>query len=180
MTITKREIGKCIVLSFLTCGIYAIYWEIMLAKEALSVKDKDKDAALYIILMIFLPFLGSYMLEKEFHEGCINIGYNREDRSITYLLLGIFCLGIVNLALIQKDLNVIAEGHESGMFNPTDISSTAQPGAAPQFAGTQAAASQKNEAAIIDELKKYKELLDSGVITQAEFDEKKAQLLKYM
>lgn len=29
----------------------------------------------------------------------------------------------------------------------------------------------------VDELKKYKELLDSGVITQAEFDEKKRQLL---
>ena len=29
----------------------------------------------------------------------------------------------------------------------------------------------------VDELKKYKELLDNGVITQAEFDEKKRQLL---
>ena len=28
-----------------------------------------------------------------------------------------------------------------------------------------------------DELKKYKDLLDSGVITQEEFDEKKKQLL---
>ena len=28
-----------------------------------------------------------------------------------------------------------------------------------------------------DELKKYKDLLDSGAITQAEFDEKKKQLL---
>ena len=33
------------------------------------------------------------------------------------------------------------------------------------------------EASTADELKKYKELLDSGVITQEEFEEKKKQLL---
>ena len=30
----------------------------------------------------------------------------------------------------------------------------------------------------VDELKKYKELLDSGIITQEEFEEKKKQLLQ--
>lgn len=43
----------------------------------------------------------------------------------------------------------------------------------------QAAAKGQNTPAIsaADELKKFKELLDSGVITQEEFDAKKKQLL---
>ena len=35
----------------------------------------------------------------------------------------------------------------------------------------------KSKTSQADELKKYKELLDSGAITQNEFDEKKKQLL---
>ena len=42
----------------------------------------------------------------------------------------------------------------------------------------QAAQAVQNTASSADALAKYKELLDSGVITQEEFDEKKKQLLE--
>lgn len=47
----------------------------------------------------------------------------------------------------------------------------------PAQVDNQASTKPNNEANIPEELKKYKELLDSGVITQEEFDAKKKQLL---
>lgn len=44
-------------------------------------------------------------------------------------------------------------------------------------AARQEAAPQSNATAGAEELKRYKELLDSGVITQEEFDAKKKQIL---
>ena len=58
MEIKQRNIVTCILLTLVTCGIYGIYWLIMLAKEAVSVKDPADNGILEIILMLFLPFLG--------------------------------------------------------------------------------------------------------------------------
>ena len=39
MAIKQRNIVTCILLTLVTCGIYGIYWMIMLAKDGVSVKD---------------------------------------------------------------------------------------------------------------------------------------------
>lgn len=109
MAIKKRNIVTCILLSLITCGIYSIYWVIMMAKEAVSVKDASDSALLEIVLMLFLPFLGFFMTEKKFAEGCAARGIAHEDRSVLYLILGLVGLGIVNFCLLQSDLNKLAE-----------------------------------------------------------------------
>lgn len=108
MAIKKRNILVCILLSLITCGIYSIYWVIMLAKEAVSVKDASDNAVLEIVLMILLPFLGIFLTEKKFAEGCAEKGINHSDNSIIYLILGLFGLGIVGLCMLQNDLNKLA------------------------------------------------------------------------
>ncbi len=104
----QRNIVTCILLSLVTCGIYGIYWAIMLAKEAVAVKDPADDGILEIILMLFLPFLGFFLAEKKFAEGCIMRGVPHSDNSILYLILGLVGLGIVNFCLMQNDLNKLA------------------------------------------------------------------------
>ncbi len=105
MAIKNRNIVTCIILSLVTCGIYAIYWAIMMAKEAVSVKDPADSGILEIILMLFLPFLGFFLAEKKLAEGCAAKGIPHDDRSIIYLILGLVGLGIVNFCLLQNDLN---------------------------------------------------------------------------
>lgn len=105
MNIKNRNIVAAILLTLITCGIYGIYWAIMLAKEAVSVKDANDDGLLEIILMLFLPFLGFFLAEKKLAEGCAAKGIAHEDRSIIYLILGLVGLGIVNYCLMQNDLN---------------------------------------------------------------------------
>ncbi len=111
MNITKREIVTCVILSIITCGIYAIYWEVKLAKELVSVKDPNDDGVIEVILMIFLPFLGCYLAEKKFYEGCKANNLEFSDNSVVYLILGIF-VGIgwlINLCLMQNDINKLCD-----------------------------------------------------------------------
>ncbi len=108
MNIKNRNIVTAIILTLVTCGIYGIYWAIMLAKEAVSVKDPNDDGILEIVLMLFLPFLGFFLAEKKFAEGCQMKGIPHSDNSILYLILGLVGLGIVNFCMMQNELNKIA------------------------------------------------------------------------
>lgn len=109
MAIKQRNIVTCVLLSLITCGIYGIYWVIMLAREAVSVKDPSDSAVLEIVLMLFLPFLGFYLSEKKLTEGCAARGIAHKDNSILYLILGLIGLGIVNYCMLQNDLNKLAQ-----------------------------------------------------------------------
>ena len=109
MKIEKRGIGKCILLTFVTCGIYGIVWILKLAKEMVQFKDPNDSGLVEILLMLFLAPVGCYMAEKKFAEGCQEKGIAHEDRSILYLILGFVGLGVVNFCMMQSDLNAIAE-----------------------------------------------------------------------
>ena len=108
MNIKRRELVTAIILSLVTCGIYQIYWVVMLAREAVSVKDPADSAVLEIVLMLFLPFVGFFLAEKKFAEGCAARGIVHNDNSVIYLVLGLFGLSIVSLCLMQNDLNKLA------------------------------------------------------------------------
>ena len=109
MNIEKRNIGTCIILSIVTCGIYAIIWAIKMLKEAVQVKDQNDDGTVEIILGILLCPVGFFMAEKKLSEGCAARGIAHEDRSILYLVLGLIGLGIVDYAMMQSDLNKLAD-----------------------------------------------------------------------
>lgn len=108
MAIKQRNIVTCILLSLVTCGIYGIYWIIVLTKDAVSVKDPADSALLEIVLMLFLPFVGMYLVEKKFAEGCAAKGIEHKENAILYLILGLVGLGIVGMCMIQNDLNKLA------------------------------------------------------------------------
>lgn len=105
----QRNIVTAIILTIVTCGIYGIYWAICLAREAVAVKDPADSAVLEIVLCLFLPFLGFFLAEKKFAEGCAAQGIPHNDNSVLYLILGLFGLGIVNYCMMQNDLNKIAQ-----------------------------------------------------------------------
>ena len=108
MAIKNRNIVTCILLTIITCGIYGIYLIIMMVREGVSVKDPADNGILEIVLMLFLPFLGIFLVEKKFAEGCAEKGIAHNDNSILYLILGLVGLGIVPLCMLQSDLNKLA------------------------------------------------------------------------
>ena len=109
MNIEKRNIGTCVLLSIVTCGIYGIIWAVKMLREAVQMKDESDDGLAEILLGIFLCPVGFYMAEKKFGEGCQAKGIQHEDRSVMYLVLGFVGLGIVNYIMLQSDLNKVAD-----------------------------------------------------------------------
>lgn len=166
MKIEKRSIGTCILLSIITLGIYGLVWEIRMAKEAISVKDEKDSGTLEIVLMIFLPFLGYYLTEKKFAEGCHNMKYEKEDRSIIYLVLGLFGLGLIAICMLQSDLNRLYDALSQGFMPKTETQ-----------ASVASANPQEDVSKIVGELEQYKALFEQGVISEEEYLAKRDQLL---
>ena len=105
-----------------------------------------------LLLCLFVPFYSIYWFYK--HGQRIDSfnkskGLNSSDMATLCLILGIF-IPMVACIIMQDKINTLCTCKN---INIKELPQTA------------------------DELKKYKELLDSGVITQEEFDAKKKQLL---
>lgn len=105
MQIQRRDILVSVILSIVTCGIYGIYWAVMAGREAMALRDPGDNGVLEIVLLILFPFVGFFLVERKFTEGCQRYGIPHNDNSVLYLVLGLVSLSIVSLALLQNDLN---------------------------------------------------------------------------
>ena len=96
----KRNIAVAIILSFITCGIYAIYWFICLTNDSNKMSDTDKTASggvAFILSIITCGIYGLYWAYK--------LGQKVRDSGIAYLLLNFFGLGIIAYCLAQSKIN---------------------------------------------------------------------------
>lgn len=108
--IKKRDIVISILLSFITCGIYGLYWFITMTDES-NVLSDEKTASGAEALLYSIVTCGIYFFYWNYKMGqkMANAGqkYNKSinDNSVLYLILSIFGLSLVNYCLIQNDLN---------------------------------------------------------------------------
>ena len=112
--ISKRDLVLTIILSIVTCGLYAIYWFIVMTDDSNLLADKEKTASgglsfVYVLLTCGIYTLfWYYKMGKKLEEAGQRYGVAISDNSILYLVLGVVGLGIVSYALIQNDLNKFA------------------------------------------------------------------------
>lgn len=108
--IPNRNIVTSIILSFITCGFYSVYWFIIMTDEANAISDDNSTSGGMAFLFTLLTcsiysIYWSYQMGKKLHEAGLKYGKNIQDNSVLYLILSIFGLGIINYCLIQSDLN---------------------------------------------------------------------------
>lgn len=112
--ISKRDVAMAIILSIITCGLYGIYWFIVMTDESNNVSD-EKTASGGLAFLYTLITCGIYRLYWNYKMGqklyLAGKKYNLpiSDNSVLYLILAIFGLDIVNYCLIQSDLNRFAD-----------------------------------------------------------------------
>lgn len=113
--IVNRSIALCIVLSIVTCGIYGIYWMIVMANDLNTASGRLDDTSggmVFLLTLVTCGIYGWYWLYKAGEKVNAVHQYNGEapdsSASVLYMLLGIFGLGIVSYALIQSELNKVA------------------------------------------------------------------------
>lgn len=110
----KRDIVVAVILSFVTCGIYGIYWFITMTDDSntLATDNKTSGAMAFLYSLITCGIYGiywNYMMGKKMYEAGLKYGKNIDNNSIIYLILSIFGLQLVNYCLIQNDLNKFAD-----------------------------------------------------------------------
>ena len=98
----QRNIVVCILLSLVTCGIYGIYWMIVLNDEtnALSGRQGTSGGLVFLFSLIWMYQMGNAV--ETLHD---QHGEPRGSAPVVYLLLSLFGLGIVAYALLQNELN---------------------------------------------------------------------------
>lgn len=116
MQVQSRNIGFCIVLSIITCGIYAIVWLVQLVNDLNAAAKEPNATSGGVVFLLSIVTCGIYMLYWMYKAGeLVNKAKMLRGRptdgsnGILYLVLSIFGLGIVSYALIQNELNQLAQ-----------------------------------------------------------------------
>ena len=175
--IRTRNIPFMILMSFITVGIYGFIW---LWSMMASIRKLEKRNSFvlgeWICFDLFFPYrwYWLYTRAKKLSVISTNNRIATTGGGGIYIFLDIMLLGIVNFAMIQSNLNQLAVVMgKNGFVYGTEIMSTPSGGSIPAQTKTPDPA----PVSAADEIKKYKELLDMGAITQEEFNKKKEQLL---
>ena len=109
--VTPRSIPVAVILSIVTCGIYALYWIYRLNDEVNELARDETAPGGGLVILLFIVTCGIYGLYWFYKMGekCDYIAQTNTSNNIVYLLLSIFGLGIVALALIQDTINRVLE-----------------------------------------------------------------------
>ena len=170
------NLGMHVVLLLLTFGVWYLIWIYRMTGYLNRVKDEQpRNPTNQLLLCIFVPFYTVwwvYQSAQRIDKLAAAKGI-ASDLSMLCLILAIF-VGVVPPILMQDKINAIVTT-DGAPDQPADSAQTQTAGRAP--VRQQAAASSKTDVDTAEALKTYKELLDSGVLTQEEFDAKKKQLL---
>ena len=102
MSIQERNILLVYILSFLTLGIYFLYW-LYKTKNELN----ELGANIPSFILYFIPIANIYWLYK-YTEGWAHV--TKKDNVILYFILFLF-VGIIMPYLVQRDLNEIARNY---------------------------------------------------------------------
>ena len=179
-------LAKHVLLLLFTFGIWYLIWIYRATGYLNQVEDEPpRNPTTKLLLCMFVPFYGIYWTYKS-AQRIDKLSAARgipSDLSTLCLILAIF-VAIIPPILMQDKINAIlsAEGYTAPAGASYAAPQQPQQSAQPQQAAQQPRpnVSFQRPGTYIDvpeELKKYKELLDMGAITQEEFDAKKQQLL---
>lgn len=111
--IKERNILVCILLSFVTCGIYGIVWFISMTDD-MGYASGDQSLSggkAFLFTLITCGIYGYFWAYKMGKAGALakaNRGMPADDNAVLYLVLQFLGLSIVNYCIIQNDLNSMA------------------------------------------------------------------------
>ena len=158
------SMGVHVLLLLLTCGIWLYVWIYRVTRYLNCVEGEDeRNPVNQLLLCMFVPFYFIYWTYKS-AQRIDKLAQSKgiaSDLATLCLILAIF-VGIVPPILMQDKINAVLTGSGASA-----VPAPAAPVAAPVAPVVDT----------VEELKRYKELLDMGILTQEEFDAKKAQLL---
>ena len=113
--VQKRDIVVAIILSLVTCGIYGIYWFIVMTDDVKTASGDTQLASGGLAFLLTLVSCGIYGIYWAYKMGELmkyaqeKNGLPVKDYAVLYLILELLGFGIIVYILVQSDLNAIAE-----------------------------------------------------------------------
>lgn len=116
----ERNIAVAVILSLVTCGIYMIYWFVVLTNDVKTYsEDQDLPSGGICVLLTIITcgiygVYWAYKIGELMKNAQEKNGLAIKDNSILYLVLELIGLGIIVTALVQSDLNEITRKKVGG------------------------------------------------------------------
>ena len=194
------SLGKHIVLLLVTFGIWLYIWIYRITEYLNCVAGEPKrNPTNQLLLCLFVPFYYIYWIyQSALRIDKLSVSRGKSgDMAIMCLILALF-VGILPPILMQDKINdlvqkapvkaVYGQVAQVPQYQAPQYQTSSQiqtpvatpvfrPQEAPRPVVFQQPAAESKAAAIAEELKIYKELVDAGVLTVEEFEAKKRQLL---
>lgn len=115
-----RSVALVIIFSFITFGIYTIYWVYKMSDKLNKELDTGKSSGIQTLLYALVPFYSWYWYYTQTEK--LNIYARMKDRTaddglpIVNLILCIFGLAIVSVGLMQDEMNRCVGDSEGDNF----------------------------------------------------------------
>lgn len=113
--IQERKIALCIILSIVTCGIYALVWFFNLVNDLNTASPSADDKTPGTVLLLSIVTCGIYSFVWLYKSGDkvdkirAKNGEAPSSSAVLYLVLAIFGLSLISYCLIQTELNKVAQ-----------------------------------------------------------------------
>ena len=114
----NRNIVTAILLSIVTCGIYALIWQVNLDKELNELAGTPEEAKGWMVVVLTLVTCGIYgwiwiyKMGEKVEVIKANAGQPAGNSQILFLILQICGLGLVNFYIMQNTINSVVPAAE--------------------------------------------------------------------
>ncbi len=104
----RRNVGSCVILTILTCGIFGIVWLTKICKDLNRLHGDENPVGSEVLMFLFIPFYSvywGYAKGKQMYEDSKKRGGNLTDRKYIYLAMNLMFMQLFTLGFIQTQLN---------------------------------------------------------------------------
>ena len=112
--IVERSIPLYIILTIITCGLFGIYWLIVMADDMNALAndgDNTSGAVVFLLTLVTCGIYGWFWVYKQ-GQRVDRLNGTQANTGIIYIILNVVGLSIVTYALIQNELNKRASSVE--------------------------------------------------------------------
>lgn len=108
--VQQRNIGLCLILCLVTCGLFTIYWLVVLTDDIKAVSGGDgPSGAMTVVFNLctcgLYGFFWAYKAGDQLDTARVTNGMPPANYALVFLVLMFFGLGIVNFCIAQNEVN---------------------------------------------------------------------------
>lgn len=111
--VNQKNIIVSLILSIVTCGIYALYWIVKLTDDSITLNEEEGTQGLTVLFLTIITagiygIFWAYKMNKRLYAIENKKGMESNDYNVLYIIF--YILGaVVTLALIQNRINKIID-----------------------------------------------------------------------